>query len=502
MNYQDSVPRAMSVSVCEKSVGCEVTSEYVLPDYEEEIRRLLRVNVTVLPPSSYVGSGNASFAGTVCFDLLYVSPEGKLCMTKVSEGYELSAPIDKDVEIDYSDEIMAFCEATPESVVSRVLAPRKLSLKCRLRAKVKAYGKYAFAEKMSGDFSPEGIERLADTAEAAAFACALSEDFEVSDELDPLHTGELRIIGGEGTVHVFEAQSEEGAVNCRGEVLLSVLATSGESDPYTLKARLPFSERIEGDGFRGGMSPRVYGAVTELSLEEADGKIHANAEFRLTAEAQDNVQVPYTRDLFSAAHETEATLGKTEYPHAAICRCGNFTQSLYEPLERFDIPSDAVILDLTANASATAAMCDRGKWALVGDSRMNLLMLSGGEYRTVEIPVPFRYEFEGECGEVESLFSELHMTGGRARIDGSRLAIECEMGVSLRICVRREAMMLREVTFGARVPAEDECVVCFPRKDDTLWEIAKRYHVPLSRLRALNKLAEDDRLGEYLIING
>ncbi len=502
MSYHDSAPRALSISVCEKSVGGEVTSEYILPDYEEEIRRLLRVNVTVLPPTSYVGSGNASFAGNVRFDLLYVSPEGKLCMAKITEGYELSAPIDKDADIDYSDEVQAYCDILPESVVSRVLAPRKLSLKCRLRAKIRAYGRSAFTEKLSGDFSPEGIERLADTADAAFFAGALSEDFEVSDELDPARTGDLQIIGGEGTVHVFETQCEDSAVVCRGEVLLRVLVTSGESAPYTVKGRLPFSERIEGDGFRGGMSCRVYGAITELSLEESDGKIHANAAFRLSAEAQENLQVPYTRDLYSAAHETEATYGKTVYPHAAICRCGNFTQSIYEPLEHFDIASDAEIIDFSASATASGAMCDRGKWALVGESRMSLLVLSGGEYRNVEIPVPFRYEFEGECGEVESLFSELHMTGGRARVDGSRLAIECEMGVSLRLCVLREAMMLREVTFGARVDPTEESVVCFPRGEDTLWEIAKRYHVPLARLRALNKLGEDDRLGEYLIING
>lgn len=502
MNYQDSAPRALWVSVCDKNVMSEVTTEYVLPDYEAEIRRLLRVNVTVLPPVSYVGSGNAAFSCSLRFDLLYLSPEGKLCMTKVTEGCELSAPLDKDADVDFSDEIQAFCDLLPESVISRVLAPRKLNLKCRLRAKIRAYGRSLFAETMTGEFSPEGIERLALTADAAVFAGAVSEDFEASDVLEPSRAGELSVIGGEGTVHVFEAQCEDGVAVCRGELLVRALVTSGESQPYAVTGRIPFSERIEGEGFRGGMSCRVYGAVTDLSLDEADGKIQANAVFRLSAEAQENHAVLYTRDLYSAVRETESRYGKTVYPHAAVCRCGNFTQSLYEPIEKFELPSDAQILDFSANANASAAMCDRGKWALVGESRMSLLVLSGGEYRTLEIPVPFRYEFDGECGEPESVFSELHMTGGRAKIDGSRLVIECEMGVSVRLCVQREATMLREVTFGARVPQDDECIVCFPRGDDTLWEIAKRYHVPLAKLRALNKLGEGDRLGDHLIING
>ena len=502
MNYQDTTSRALFLSVCEKSLVSDVTTEYALPDYEEEIRRLLRVNVTLVPPASYVGSGNACFSGTLRFDLLYLSPDGKLCMSKVSENFELSAPIDKDAEIDYSDEILAFCDILPESLVSRVLAPRKVSLKCRLRTKIRAYGKSLPSEKMTGDFSPEGIERLAGVAEAAVFTSAVSEDFDLSGETEVPRTGALSVLFGEGNVHIFEAQCSDGEVLCKGELAVRAVVTSGDSEPYAVTARLPFSERVEGDGFRSSMSCRAYGVMTELSLDEAEEKLGISARIRLAAEAQENVSVPYTRDLYSVAHKTEASYGRVVYPCAVACRNGNFTQSLYEPLKNFDIPKDAEILDFSATAYAENAICERGKWALVGESRMSLLILSGGEYRNVEIPIPFRYEFEGECGESESLFSELHMTGGRARIDGDRLALECEMGVSLRLCIARDAQMLREVSFGEKVLEGEEYIVCFPSKGDTLWENAKRYHVPLSRLRAKNKLDEKDTLGAFLIIKG
>jgi hypothetical protein len=211
------------------------------------------------------------------------------------------------------------------------------------------------------------------------------------------------------------------------------------------------------------------------------------------------VGVPYTRDLYSTVRQTESVFGKKRYPHAAACRMGNFTQSLYESLDKFQLESDAEVLDFSASATAESVICDRGRWALVGESRMNLLVKSGGEYRCLDIPVPFRYEFEGECGEVESFFAELHMTGGRARVDGTKLALECEMGVSLRLCLAREAQMLREVNFGARVEVCEDCVVCFPRGGDTLWEIAKRYHTPQARLRAQIK-AGDESLPSYLIV--
>ncbi len=500
MNYQESSPRVLLTPICERGVGSEVTCEYVLPDYEEEIRRLLRVNATVVPPLCYVGAGNASFSGAVRFDLLYLSPEGKLCTVRLTESYELSAPLEKDAEVDYSDEIPVFCDVWSEGVSGRVLAPRKLSLRCRLRGRVRAYGRAALGESLTGDFSPEGLERLGGEAEAAVFARAVSEDFGVTGELEAGHAGEPHIIGGEGTVHITQVQCEDGGVLCRGEVLLRVPVSCGEGEPDLLSASLPFAERVEGEGFRSGMSARAFGAVSELSLEPTDGKIAADATVRLVVEAQENVSVPYTRDLYSTTRETETAYGVRRYPHAALCRHGSFTQSLYEPLEKYGLEADTRVLDLSASAVAENVLCDRGRFALVGESRLNLLVHTGGEYRCVDIPVPFRYEFEGTCGEIESFFAELHMTGGRARVEGAKLALECEMGVSLRVCLAHEAHMLREACFGARVQEGEDSVVCFPRGGDTLWEIAKRYHAPTARLRA--QVKDENSLPSYLIVKG
>lgn len=501
MSNHDSAPRSLAISVCERSVSGEITTEYSMPDYEPEVRRLLRVNAVILPPSSYVGSGTASFSGNVRFDILYSSPDGELCRTSTTEGFELSAPLEKDADIDYSDEILAFCDVQPESMVSRVTAPRKMTLRCRLRARIRAYGHSMPVEKLTGDFDPAGIERRCGVADCASFAHAVSEIFDVSDDTEPTRQGELRVIGGEGTVQVSEAQATDGMVSCRGDVILRILVQSGDTSPYVLTSKLPFAENVEGDGFESGMACCAWGQVCEITAEAADGRVHVGASFQLCADAQENLPIPYTRDLYSAVREVTSTFGKVEFPHAVACRTGNFTQSLYEPPEHFDIPADAEILDFSAHATVDSALCERGKWALVGETRMNLLFLTEGEYRTQEIPIPFRYEFDGECGEVESLFADVHMIGGRARMDGGRLAIDCEMGISFRLCVARDATVLREATFGAEVPQNDECVICFPTKGDTLWEIAKRYHAPLSRLRALNHLDSDDALGEYVIIH-
>ena len=501
MSYQDGAPGALTVLVCDKAVGGDVSLEYVLPDYEEEIRRLLKVRVTLLPPASYVGGGNASFTGTVRFELLYVSPEGKLCLAEAQEVYELSAPIDKDAGIDYTDEIFACCDLQPESTVSRVLAPRKVSIRCRLRAWIRAYGRKTLEERMTGDFSPEGIERLAGTANCARFAVCEGE-FDVDGEAEVKAGGEWSVVGGHGEVHVLEVQCGESEALCRGELFVSALVADGNGMPMAVQAHLPFSERIEGEGIADGMGCHVWGAVENLSLEPADGKLAVKGGVRLCVMGQGNGEVPYTKDLYSTVKQTQTQYEKITIPHAAVCKHGNFTQSLYEALTDHDLPNDAEIVDMWAMANATDCICDRGKWALMGESCITLLVSAAGEYKCVDIPVPFRYEFEGECGEIESVFSKVCMTGGRARIEGDRLVIECEMGVSVRVCTASEITALSEVEFGERVEESDECVVCFPGKGESLWEIAKRYHEPIAALRAKNGLKGNDETADFLVIKG
>ena len=109
--------------------------------------------------------------------------------------------------------------------------------------------------------------------------------------------------------------------------------------------------------------------------------------------------------------------------------------------------------------------------------------------------------FEGEEGELLGFSSDIRMMSGRARVDGGRLSVDCEMAVAVRLLAARRVEMLSGATFSKPCECYRECVVCFPRETDTLWDVAKKYHVSPARLRALNRSASDDGGNGYLIVN-
>ena len=117
----------------QKLQGELVSPEFILPDYQPEIKRLLRVRALPLPVDQYIGGSAAEFSGAVEFQALYAAEDGSLwCVTR-REDYRLSCPFEADGGFDLSDGIVCDVKTDVEGVSGRVLAPRKLTARCRVR---------------------------------------------------------------------------------------------------------------------------------------------------------------------------------------------------------------------------------------------------------------------------------------------------------------------------------------------------------------------------------
>lgn len=61
------------IPLCERSVSVEISNDFTLPDYQQEIRRVLCIEAEPQPPSSYAGDSSAEFNGTVDIRLTYIA---------------------------------------------------------------------------------------------------------------------------------------------------------------------------------------------------------------------------------------------------------------------------------------------------------------------------------------------------------------------------------------------------------------------------------------------
>lgn len=509
--------RGVQTKICDRSLTQEINEDFSLPDYQPEIRRLLKVDVALPPLAKYIGAGKAEFSGDVIYNILYIGSDNGLYSCRLSTEYSFDTQLDNDKNCDMSENIVCFAKASPDSVVSRVTAPRKLNIRCRLKAKVCAAAIRTISEQTSGLFEPANLERLTDSADTAFFCHGVSEPLSVGDDIIPEShsTGDrlLRVISSEGTVFITETNAVQGAVNCRGDLNLKIMycyensdgsapAQSGSSAltlPQIMQRKIPINVSVELDGAMPGDDCRAWGYCPEISVIVEDGRFLCSGEIVAEAETQRNGKVPFTRDMYATDRECLCSYTDCEMPIALRCTNGNFTQSGSVQLSDISVAPGSSIIDISGSASADKVEFDHGKYIITGNCRYTCLLCDGEELFTKDFELPMRYEVDGDNNsEGKSgddgfeVNVDVFPVSCRARIDGERIGVDTEMAVSMRICKDRKVTVLSQATFGEKTEKPRGVFrICYPSADDSLWSVAKRYQIKLKDLESANELTQN-----------
>ena len=493
-----------------RNLGTDLTSEFVLPDYRPEIKRLLRVTAVPLPADKYIGGSSVELSGTVEFQVLYAATDGSLWCVTQREDYRLSCPMDLSPEFHTANGLVCDIQTDTENASGRVMAPRKLTARCRVRASVRTLADRTLAEEIP-DGNEETTERLTGTVMVSRVYLGESAPFTLSEEI--LLDGRMpsvRVISASAEVFPTEVQASDNAVTCRGEVCLSLLCVAEAEEtpsldeandcvpanaavPYTVVRRLPFTTEIPVDGAEVGCSACARGTCSEISVTVEENRVLCDVTCVLSARAERNEELPYTRDIYSTVCQSEPVFRRVPTEHSLACRNGNFSLTAALPLSEVGIRPDATIIDTEATVSVSAPEYNRGSYVVPGAARFRVLLRApDGEYSTAELEVPFRYESPAS-GDIAPTAGDTVARAvlAKSRMDGEKIAVEAELAVALSLRASDEVNALTEVRLGEKFPTQGAaCVICYPMPSDTLWSVAKRYHTPVQTIRSNNRVAD------------
>lgn len=491
-SYQNT--EGMQIPLCDKTVLTEVAGDFSLPDYQPEIKRLLRIRPCVLPASHYAGAGNAEFSGTLDYYVLYMGNDGGLYCAPLHTEYTVSVPFEEET----GSVSLCMADVVPESVVGRVSAPRKLNIRCRLRAGVRIFGTLPTAEQTEGVVDPFSVERLQGEQTLAHIGYGVGDAVRLGEDILTDSRGRnMRLVCAEGQVHVQEASCGTGVVNCRGEVELKLMMSAEEQGslpdpvPTYLTRKLPFSGSIEVACAMPGSECCVVGNCAELSVAVEETYMHAEVGVVLQAHVMNNRPVRYTKDIFSTKKACECVHDEYELPVAIRALNGNFTQSDSVALAEVQIPSGCSIVDVCGTAEAEEMMWERGRCTISGNGHYIVLTYMDNEMAPHEITLPWKYEFE--CPrQPKDWRAHVQVLSCRARVDGERIGIDAEIACAAEAWDTADARVLRSVSFGESLSGGSGAfVVCYPSANDSLWSVAKRYASSLSSVCAANNLDSD-----------
>ena len=468
------------------TVYTDVSEEFVLPDYEPEISRILRCTARVLPAGKFIGGGRAEFAGSVVYELVYAGDGGACASAVLSSDYEFAVPMGAE------GDVAVYEEPEPDTVICRPTAPRRVQFRTKLKSRINLFA----GMPLPHCDAPEGTELLTTSAVGCRVRRFTSGEFSLTEMLSGI-TG--KPIACDGSVSVSEMRAEEGRIHCRGELWARILF--GGEMLSCMEKRIPFEREIEAPGLDGGWScralPRCWSC--EISGDTGNGEATLTAVAEIDAECCRNLPVRLTVDAFIPGSDAAAERDRTELADCRVCRSFSVTVSGSKPLT----PEAAGITEVCGvcgDVSLGTPELSGGHASFSGTLTLYGILCgnngSGGEALPLRMEIPFKAVCDAEgdaknanlCGAWSA-----SLIGARFRVERGTVSCDAEVAVTARVAEKRTVQTLCSVVRGETQEKPDYygMKVVYPAPDETLWQIAKRYGTPLARVIQLNRLGTD-----------
>lgn len=508
--YNRKRSNCIQMPICDKSVSSEITGDYTLPDYQPEIKRLIKVSASVLPPSKYITERQAELAGNIDYYVIYTGSDNCVYCAPLSAEYKLDVPIDQSDVCDntYIGDYSEKVTVVPDMISGRVTAPRRISIKCRLKARAQIFGDAPLEDSVAlDDLNVQSLQGECDTVRNVII---MGDAIPLTDEMIcDSREGDMRVVLADGRVMISEVVAAGDSVNCRGDLYLKLLLCRDDgSIPYTVIRKLPISQSIafEGADSNSGLSAR--GCMTEISITVEEGRIGIVASAMIEVEACLNERVRYVKDVYSTERKAENGYKTLPLAKNGAAAFGNFTLSDSRSLDEVGFGAGTRVIDVSGVAYPEEYDLEGGKCAILGRSKFFLLLENNGEYSSAEIELPFSYKTNA-VGNFDRAHFFCDVISARTRIDGERIGIDAEVLVSGSAMEYENEKMLSSVGLGEMLQKDrGEFVICYPYSDDSLWSVSKRYGARIDLLAKNNGIEEvnapDDKEAlkgiKYLVI--
>ena len=472
----------------EKDVVTELSSEFTLPDYYPEIRKLLRIETNVSPAGRYIGGGTVEFSGKVDYEMIYVTAEGGLASAPLGCDYAFEVPISRpeNATEPFAPEMIADCVV--DNAVGRVTSPRKVGIKCRLHSKVRGYCASEYAPQIENGAK---CEKLTDEILCADGSRYMSEELTISTQI-PCETELITPVYGRCDVHIKDVSPSSGLVSVSGEARLRVLCTE-EGNPKEICESMPFTCEIETDVHGDGGAQElwtVFPYVTDTDVTVEDGNISAKITLLCCADLHRNSPLTVIKDLYST--EGAENIQTETMSFNTVLAAGGENVKFGRALRpgTLQLTEESRAVDVGGTAELEGCAYENGKLNLTGRCRVNAVLLTGGEYSVTEDSIPF--ELSVPCankpvGDLK-LVGRAAVHGIECRIEDGAAAVSGNVYLSYSVLDSRNTATVKAAEIEKAQLGCGGITVCYPAPGQTMWGVAKKYRVPLSSLASANDL--------------
>ncbi|MBE6607903.1 MAG: DUF3794 domain-containing protein [Ruminococcaceae bacterium] len=469
----------------------ECSRDFILPDFYADIKRIIGSSGSISPESCFVEGGKASMSGTLTTKVLFLDDENKLRAVTFTQDYSASIPVGDNGA--YGD-ISMFCCPVLENVSVKTVNPRKVSVRGRIDANLKIWKNISVSPEMSnisanGDITPE--MKREDIRCIRPFS-VWERDLEMSEDIILENEAE-EIIYCDAKSEVNECIPENNAIMVKGNTELDVIyMPSNATEPIHIHRRVPFTRIVETEF--ASLDNLVccacsYVRSTDCNIAAANGgennKIEIDVAYSLAVNGAGIVSCQYVSDMYVPAFAVKNESEKINFSSDPIktvksVRVESCTDSM--------IPAGSTVELSIVSPTVDSISSEDGVRSAFGNSLITVVYKDNeGLYGSQSFSGDFALELK-DLSDFDEYIFLIRVSSVNARVEEERLCVGYDLEINILSWKSEVGEIIKnsQILSGENFEDRKPFTVYYPAKNETLWDVGKKYNVTVSSLVSAN----------------
>ena len=503
----------MESKKCMASIQTTLEKDSNISDSKPDAVKLIMDKGNVVIEEIRVTDDHAGVKGKLQFRILYLA-EGTKADVAVMEG---EIPFEEQIYMSgvaCNDTV----EVTPEieDLTTTMINSRKFSVQSviSLKAVCSEIRDEETAVDISGD---EPVEFRKKALSIASLAMKKKDIFRMKEEVEipGSFPNIMEAVWYDIAPSEVEFKMLQDKISLQGEIkAFFVYRGEGEEEICHYETTLPFSGTVDCDGALEGMIPEIsyVPEIKEVTVRpDFDGEERVftfELILNLNICAYEEEQLTILSDVYGVVKETKVMEKEAGFRQFLQRRSGKMKLAQNFKMEEGEHPVRILHTSGILQISNTS-LAEQGV-EIAGVANLRILYENSGEenrFGLRRMSIPFNYILEAEeigkncvCpvkASVEQITASL--------IDEDEIDVKCVLFFQVNIYREWKEKIVEEIETAEldseKIDSLPSLAVYVVREGDSLWDIGKRYYVPISAIRQTNELNGDEvKPGDKILI--
>ncbi len=468
--------------------------DFLLPDYEPEVFRLLKTRVQPVIQQIHVNGNRLELGGVCNVSVLYLGED-----QNTLQAARQSAPFSKIVELkkEAGPDCMVQCVPRCYFVNARAVSPRRLEVRCGISLRTRVMQQAALpiladADKLQLHKTPITCCGARITA---AKSCTMSEDLELGQAKPAFHS----LLDASYQVTLTEKKIMANKMIVRGDLLTRILyCPEGSGRPETMEWSEPVSQIIDLPGIDEEYICDIHVDQINGTFEtmRGDGECRTlSAEWTMlfTAVCDKNEEKTITDDGFSCQFASSPV-----FETVPLNRIVTSVSQTFPVTASMAIQQVESLLSILTSMGESSCRLEEGRLLLSGTIEVTAVYCTPEGIMTADKPVLFEAALDCPAAENAGFSPSITVSSASGTISSEGIDLRLQLSVSGILYQTIQAKLLTDIQVDESKPltrSNAALRICYAEPQESLWEIAKRCRTSLSAIMEENGL-QSEKLSE------